>query len=84
MTEFDFRPMNGLQVMAYIIKMCKEVGTPYNRDQAPKAHVLLRRRRAGDVWEAALQRATGGMAIWSSVPNSSQVHSIPRNRRRDW
>lgn len=30
MTEFDFRPMNGLQVMAYIIKMCKEVGTPYN------------------------------------------------------
>ena len=30
MTEFDFRPMNSLQVMAYIIKMCKEVGTPYN------------------------------------------------------
>lgn len=30
MTELAFRPMDGLQVMAYIIKMCKELGTPYN------------------------------------------------------
>lgn len=28
--EVVFRPVDGLQVMAYIIKMCKELGTPYN------------------------------------------------------
>lgn len=30
MTETQFAPFDGLQVMAYIIKMCKELGTPYN------------------------------------------------------
>ena len=30
MTEEQFAPFDGLQVMAYIIKMCKELGTPYN------------------------------------------------------
>lgn len=30
MTETTFRPLDSLQVMAYIIKMCKELGTPYN------------------------------------------------------
>ncbi len=30
MTTQSFRPFDSLQVMAYIIKMCKELGTPYN------------------------------------------------------
>ena len=30
MTEENFRPLDSLQVMAYIIKVCKELGTPYN------------------------------------------------------
>lgn len=30
MTNQTFAPFDGLEVMAYIIKTCKELGTPYN------------------------------------------------------
>ena len=30
MTETKFAPFDGLQVMAYIIKMCRELDIPYN------------------------------------------------------
>jgi hypothetical protein len=62
-----FRPLDSLQVMAYIVDMCRKQHIEVNVTKL----LLLLRRRLGSTRHQAHKRIASSMAVWPRIPENS-------------